>query len=90
MTSAGLLSQTALAQSVQITKPSRLGAGATVGLVTPPMGMILFVASGLTRTGIEVISRELWPYLAVHFLVIVLISMIPALTLTIPKLFGFL
>ena len=62
----------------------------TVGLVTPPMGMILFVASGLTRTGIEVISRELWPYLAVHFLVIVLISMIPALTLTIPKLFGFL
>ncbi|MDB6179583.1 TRAP transporter large permease [Paracoccus sp. Z330] len=62
----------------------------TVGLVTPPMGMILFVASGLTRTGIEVISKELWPYLAVHFFVIVLISMVPALTLTIPRLFGFM
>ncbi|WP_411958631.1 TRAP transporter large permease [Paracoccus homiensis] len=62
----------------------------TVGLVTPPMGMILFVASGLTRTGLEVISKELWPYLAVHFFVIVLISMIPALTLTIPRLFGFM
>ncbi len=62
----------------------------TVGLATPPMGMILFVASSLTKTGIEVISRELWPYLAVHLTVIVLVSMFPALALTIPKALGFM
>ena len=62
----------------------------TVGLATPPMGMILFVASSLTRTGIEVISRELWPYLTVHLTVIVLVSMFPALALTVPKALGFM
>ncbi len=62
----------------------------TVGLVTPPMGLVLFVASGLAKTGIEVIVKELWPYLLVHFTVIVLVSMFPALVLTIPKAFGFL
>ncbi len=62
----------------------------TVGLATPPMGMILFVASSLTKTGIEVISRELWPYLTVHLTVIVLVSMFPALALTIPRALGFM
>ena len=62
----------------------------TVGLATPPMGMILFVASSLTRTGIEVISRELWPYLMVHLTVIILVSIFPALTLTVPGALGFM
>ena len=62
----------------------------TVGLATPPMGMILFVASGLTKTGIETISKELWPYLAVHLTVIVLVSMFPAIALTLPRMFGFM
>ncbi|MEL0039521.1 MAG: LD-carboxypeptidase, partial [Halieaceae bacterium] len=54
LTSAGLLSQTAVAQSVQITKPSRLGAGATVGLVTPasnvPENEDLLAAMDLVRS----------------------------------------
>ena len=61
----------------------------TVGLVTPPMGLVLFVASGLAKTGIEVLVKEMWPYLLVHITVIVLVSMFPALVLTIPKAFGF-
>jgi TRAP-type transport system large permease protein len=61
----------------------------TVGLATPPMGLILFVSSGIAKTGIEHIVRELWPYLMVHLTVIVLISMFPALSLTIPKALGF-
>ena len=62
----------------------------TVGLATPPMGLILFVASSLTKTGIEIISRELWPYLMVHLTVIVLISIFPVLALGVPTLLGFL
>jgi tripartite ATP-independent transporter DctM subunit len=62
----------------------------TVGLATPPMGLILFVASGLAKTGIEVIVKELWPYLLVHMSVIIMVSMFPVLALGIPKLLGFL
>ena len=61
----------------------------TVGLATPPMGLILFVASSLSRRGIEVITKELWPFLLVHLAVIVLVTVIPALALWVPELFGF-
>ena len=61
----------------------------TVGLVTPPMGLILFVASSLSRQGIEVITKELWPFLMVHLTVIFLVTVFPALALFVPDLFGF-
>jgi TRAP-type C4-dicarboxylate transport system permease large subunit len=61
----------------------------TVGLITPPMGMVLFVASGLTKLGIEVIAREMLPFLAIHIAVILLITFFPFVSMTIPRLFGF-
>ena len=62
----------------------------TVGLATPPMGLILFVASSLTRLRIEVIALEMLPFLAVELAVIFLITYIPAISLTLPKLLGFM
>ncbi|MEZ5741262.1 MAG: TRAP transporter large permease subunit [Burkholderiaceae bacterium] len=38
----------------------------TVGLATPPMGLVLFVASSIGRVSIVNITRELWPFLVVH------------------------
>ncbi|PPC76893.1 C4-dicarboxylate ABC transporter permease [Pokkaliibacter plantistimulans] len=61
----------------------------TIGLATPPMGLVLFVASSISNTRVETIAREMLPYLAVHIAVIALITYIPALTLTLPRLFGF-
>jgi tripartite ATP-independent transporter DctM subunit len=61
----------------------------TVGLATPPLGLVLFVASTLTRLPILVISREMWPFLLVHFIVVLMITYIPALTMTVPGLLGF-
>ncbi|MCB1742949.1 MAG: TRAP transporter large permease subunit, partial [Gammaproteobacteria bacterium] len=62
----------------------------TVGLATPPMGLILFVASSLTNLRIEVIAREMLPFLAIEIAVIFLITYIPALSMTLPRLLGFL
>ena len=61
----------------------------TVGLATPPMGLILFVASSLTRLGIEVIARQLLPYLLVHLSMILLVTMWGDIALTLPRLTGF-
>ena len=61
----------------------------TVGLATPPMGLILFVAASLTRLGIEVIAKQLAPYLLVHLAAIILVTMIPDIALTLPRLLGF-
>jgi len=60
----------------------------TVGLTTPPMGLVLFVASTLTRLPVLQIARELMPFLFVHLIVIVLITYFPALSMTLPKLWG--
>jgi len=61
----------------------------TVGLATPPMGLVLFVASTLTRISILDIAKDMWPFLLVHVVVIFLITYFPALTMTLPRLLGF-
>jgi tripartite ATP-independent transporter DctM subunit len=61
----------------------------TVGLATPPMGLVLFVASSVSGEKVERIAYEMLPFLAVEVAVIFLISFFPALSLTLPRLFGF-
>lgn len=61
----------------------------TVGLATPPLGLILFVASGLTKLQVLDIAREMIPYLLVHVVVIFLITYLPFLSMTLPKIAGF-
>lgn len=61
----------------------------TVGLATPPMGLILFVASSLTRLSVEVIALEMLPFLLVEIAVIFLITYFPEITMTLPQLLGF-
>ena len=61
----------------------------TVGLATPPMGLVLFVASSVAEERIERIVRDIWPFLAVEFVVIFLITYFPSLTMTIPAVAGF-
>ena len=61
----------------------------TVGLATPPMGLVLFVASSVSGEKVEQISRAILPFLAVEVVVIFLITFIPALSMTIPRLAGF-
>ncbi len=61
----------------------------TVGLATPPMGLVLFVASSVSGERVETISRAILPFLAVEVLVIFLITYFPAISMTIPRLTGF-
>jgi len=62
----------------------------TVGLATPPMGLVLFVAAGLTGESLEKIAIEMIPFLIVEFAIIFLISYVPILTLAIPNWLGYL
>ncbi|MES2551653.1 MAG: TRAP transporter large permease [Pseudomonadota bacterium] len=61
----------------------------TVGLLTPPMGLVLFATSAVSGLRVETIARAVMPFLAVEFLVILLITYIPAISLTLPRLLGF-
>ncbi|MCU0900432.1 MAG: TRAP transporter large permease [Cypionkella sp.] len=61
----------------------------TVGLLTPPMGLVLFATSAVSGLRVETIARAVMPFLLVEFLVILLITYIPAISLTLPRLAGF-
>jgi len=61
----------------------------TIGLATPPMGLVLFVASGVSGVKVETIAKAILPFLAVEVVVVFLITFIPALSMTIPRLTGF-
>ncbi len=61
----------------------------TVGLATPPMGLVLFVASSVSGERVETISKAILPFLAVEIVVIFLITFIPEISMTIPRLTGF-
>ena len=61
----------------------------TVGLATPPRGLVLFVASSVSGERVETIAKAILPFLAVEILVIFLITYFPAVSMTIPRLTGF-
>jgi tripartite ATP-independent transporter DctM subunit len=61
----------------------------TIGMVTPPVGPVLFVISTVGKIRIEVLTRAVLPLLAVQLLVLAAIVLFPALSLTIPRFFGY-
>ncbi|MBP1849165.1 TRAP transporter large permease [Rhizobium halophytocola] len=62
----------------------------TVGLLTPPMGLVLFVTSSVSGLKVETVARATLPFLAAEIVVIFLITYFPAICLTIPRLAGFI
>lgn len=60
----------------------------TVGLATPPMGLVLFVTASVAGERVDRIVRALLPFLLVHFTVIIAVTCFPALTLTVPRWLG--
>jgi len=61
----------------------------TVGLATPPMGLVLFVAASVANVKLENIVREIWPFLLIEVAVIFMITFFPSLTMTLPVISGF-
>ncbi|MBI4734669.1 MAG: TRAP transporter large permease [candidate division NC10 bacterium] len=60
-----------------------------IGLLTPPVGVCLFVAGGIARISMERLVRAVWPFLLWQIVVLVLVTYIPALSMLIPRLFGY-
>jgi C4-dicarboxylate transporter, DctM subunit len=61
----------------------------TIGLVTPPYGLLLFVLSGLTRIPLLEIIRETWALIGSMLLALALIVAFPGLVMWLPRLLGY-
>ncbi len=58
-----------------------------IGLVTPPVGAVLFVGSAVGKVPIEKTIRTIAPFYGALIVALMLISFIPSLSLTLPGLF---
>ncbi|EHG7890493.1 TRAP transporter large permease [Citrobacter sp.] len=58
-----------------------------IGLITPPVGSVLFVASAVSKQKIEQVVKAMLPFYFVLFLVLMIVTYIPAISLFLPRLF---
>ena len=58
----------------------------TVGVITPPVGMTLFVTSNVSGVKLTTLYRRIIPFVLAGLLVLILITYIPVLTTGIPAL----
>lgn len=61
----------------------------TLGMITPPVGGLLFVTSNVSKVPLSDLTRELMPFLWAHGVVLVLITFVPALSSWLPHALGF-
>lgn len=57
-----------------------------IGLITPPVGSVLFVGCAVAKLTIEEVTRKIWPFYIAMFIVLMLVTYIPALSIWLPRL----
>jgi TRAP-type transport system large permease protein len=60
-----------------------------IGLLTPPYGMALYLGSAVSGEPLGAIVRQSLPFLGACLVVLMLVTYIPAISMTLPRLFGF-
>lgn len=60
-----------------------------IGMLTPPVGAVLFTVCGVVKCPIEVVARETVPFLLLIIGVLLAVAYVPAVALTLPRLAGY-
>ena len=60
-----------------------------IGLLTPPVGAVLFIGSGIAKRPMEKVVKEMLPFYLFMVIALILITFIPAISLAIPWATGY-
>jgi TRAP-type C4-dicarboxylate transport system permease large subunit len=58
----------------------------TMGMITPPVGGLLFVTALVARIPVSGVIRELWPMMGVLLVVLAILTLVPEVSLFLPRL----
>ena len=61
-----------------------------IGMLTPPVGLLLYVVCGMTKLSLERVVRGVLPFLGVEIIVLFIITYIEPLSMFLPKYFGYI
>jgi tripartite ATP-independent transporter DctM subunit len=88
---------------VPVLAPLALGAGVdplqfaivvllnlTLGMITPPVGALLFITTVVSGVGMGKLTRELLPMLGAQLVVLLLLTLVPAFSTWLPHAFGYM
>jgi C4-dicarboxylate transporter DctM subunit len=59
-----------------------------IGGLTPPVGILLFVLSGVTGISMGELVKNVWPFIVVQACVLILCAVFPSIVLWLPRLMG--
>jgi hypothetical protein len=59
-----------------------------IGLITPPVGSVLFVASAVSGRKMEEVTKAMLPFFGALFAVLMLVTYVPKLSLWLPTVLG--
>jgi tripartite ATP-independent transporter DctM subunit len=57
-----------------------------IGLITPPVGALLVTVNGFGKADFSSMLKEIWPFIIIEFLVLILVILVPNTVLWIPNL----
>lgn len=57
-----------------------------IGQVTPPVGVNLYVACGISKISLKEISRKVMPFVLASIIALLLVTYIPQLSLWLPNI----
>ena len=60
-----------------------------IGMLTPPVGVVLFVVSGVTRVPMRELVKNVWPFIALMYAVLVICMLFPSVVTTLPRALGY-
>ena len=60
-----------------------------IGLITPPLGLCLFVAEEIAKVGMVSLTRSILPFFLVEVLVLLILTFVPQTVIFLPQLLGY-
>ena len=61
-----------------------------IGLLTPPVGQVLFVGSSISGLSVERLTKAMLPQMAFMIIALILIALIPGVTMWLPTVLGYI
>lgn len=62
----------------------------TVGLITPPVGVVLYAVANVGKEKFETVVKSTMPFILMGFALVLLLTFVPELCLFLPRIMGFL
>ncbi len=60
-----------------------------IGMLTPPVGVVLFVICGIARISLGELSKHIWPFIALMYALLLVCMFVPQVVLTLPRMMGY-